>query len=163
MGKQTKFLPSFAKSPKDVSIPLLVLLRVTGSKYKTESFKSCVFGSNFLFHSITSSDTFPVKIKPNTMVRILLGFLSLARAAHECAEPTVISRLIPTDLSEAKTLSCMLGSDFTCKDLHLPTSFYRSEFSTVCSSPNSVGGLSTVSTFLHWVSKAKKYYLYLNQ
>lgn len=42
------------------------------------------------------------------MVRILLGFLSLARAAPECAEPAVIYRLISTDLNEAKTLSCML-------------------------------------------------------
>lgn len=92
----------------DVSISILVSLRITGSKYKTESFKPLVFGSNFLFHSITSSDTSPVKIKTNATVRILLGFLSLTRAAPKHAEPTMISRLIPTDLSEAKTLSCML-------------------------------------------------------
>lgn len=47
MGKQTTFLASFAKSPKDVSISTLVSLRITGSKYRKESFKPPVFGSNF--------------------------------------------------------------------------------------------------------------------
>lgn len=92
----------------DVSVSILVSCRITGSKYKTESFKPSVFGSNFLFHKFSSRNTFPVKIKPNATVRILLGFLSLARAGPKYAEPPVMLRLIPTDLSEAKTLPCML-------------------------------------------------------
>lgn len=145
----------------DVSISILVSLRITGSKYKTESFKPLVFGSNFLFHSITSSDTSPVKIKTNTTVRILLGFLSLTRAAPKHAEPTMISRLIPTDLSEAKTLSCML--------FHTPGEWFHMQRSSLtyillkirvlrCLFFTHLNrGLLTVSTFLHYVSKAKKY------
>lgn len=106
LGKKT-FLPCIAKNS------MLVSLRITGSKYKRESFKTPVFGSIFLFRNITTSDTFPVKIKPYVMVRILLKsvlvFLSPARRApQEYTESTTVSRLIPTDLSEAKTLSCML-------------------------------------------------------
>lgn len=107
------FLPCFAKSPTDFSISMLVSLKIRGSKYKIESFKTPIFGSIFLFCNTTTSNTFPVKIKPNMMVRILLKsvleFLSPARRTpQEHTESTMILRLIPTDLSEAKTLSCTL-------------------------------------------------------
>lgn len=153
MGKPTTFLPSFAKSPKNVSISILVSLRITGSKYKTESFKPPVFGSNFLFHGITSSDTSPVKIKTNATLRILLGFLSLARAAPKYAEPTMRSRLIPTDLSEAKTLSWMLfhtaGEWFHMQRSSLTYILLQIRVLHCLFFTQLNRGLLTVSTFLH--------------
>lgn len=124
----------------------------------------------FFFCNITTSDTFPVKIKPNMMVRILLksvlGFLlTMRRAPQEYTESTMILRLIPTDLSKAKTLFCTLfhtaGEWYIHKDPHSPTSSYISEFSAACSSPNSRG--SYCQSHLFYIRFLWQKILYLNQ
>lgn len=92
---------------------MLGSLKITVSTHKIESFKTPILGSIFLFCNITSINTHAVKIILNVTVRILLksalGFLSPARRVpQEYTEYTEILRQIPTDLSEAKTSSCVL-------------------------------------------------------
>lgn len=57
--------------------------------------------------------------------------------------------------------SIQLENYFICKDPHLPTSSYKSEFSTACSSPNSTGVYRQSHLFyIRFLWQKKNYYLY---
>lgn len=140
-----KYYYPLCKKPHRYFNFYLVSLKITRPKYKKESFKTPVFGSIFSFCNITSSETFPVKIKPNVTVRILYwGFYH--RWEEHCRSiqnlqwyrdwfPLISAkpRLYPV------RFSIQLENDFICKDPHLPTSPYKSKFSTACSSLKSIG------------------------
>lgn len=151
-NKNQSFLPCLAKSPTNISVSVLVSLKITASKYKIESFKTPVFGSIFFillhyYHQCWSLywGFYHQWEEYKRSIRNIQSY------QHRFPLISLKPRFYPS------CFSIQLENDFIHKDPHLTTSAYKPELSASSSSCD-LTGVCSQPYLLHVTYLRKRYY-----